>query len=158
MLSLTAGFAARKHKRSMTLEGADTSSSGEKQLRWSPSYEEAQQEGDIVLVGSPDLASNDQSALGVCLNKENMPLEGEVLIVSPSNVEEVGMGALSGVVIAPTSPPRPIGTGPSKKRFLDRVIVSTYVPPLERVRPLLDMEAPDLKEVLKIARHWNPLN
>ena len=85
-------------------------------------------------------------------------MEGEVLTVSPPNVEEVGMGAPSGVVIALASSPRPTGFGPSKKRFPDRVIVSTYVSPLERVRPSLDMKAPDLEDVLKIARRWNPLN
>ena len=59
MFSLAVGFTARKHKQSMTLEGVDTSSSGEKRPRRSPSNEEAQQDGTIVLVGSLDLASND---------------------------------------------------------------------------------------------------
>ena len=36
MFSLVAGFAARKRKLSVTLEGADTSSSGEKQPMRSP--------------------------------------------------------------------------------------------------------------------------
>ena len=70
----------------------------------------------IVLVGSPDLDSNDQPALGVCLNEENIPLEGEVLVVSPPKVEEVGMGAPSVVVIALASPPRPTDVGPIKKK------------------------------------------
>ena len=74
------------------------------------------------------------------------------------NVENVRMGALSEVAIALVSPLRPIGTGPSKKRFLDRVIVITSIPPLERVRPSPDMEALDLEDVLKITRRWNPLN
>ena len=142
----------------MTLEGADTSSSGEKRPRRSPSYEEAQQDQVIVLVGSPDLASNDQTTLGVSLNEANIPLEGEVPVVRPPNVEEVRMGAPSGVVIAPASSPKPTGTGPIKKRFPDRVIISTYVPPLERVRPSLDMEALDLEDVMKITRCYNPLN
>ena len=104
------------------------------------------------------MASNDQPAYGVYLNEVNIPMEGEVSIVSPLDVEEVGMGAPSGVVITPTSPPRPTSIGPSKKRFPDRVIVSTYVLPFERVRPSLEMEAPDLEDVLKIAHRWNPLN
>ena len=117
----------------MTLEGADTFSSREKRPRQSPLYEEAQQDRAIVLVGSSDLASNDQPTLGVCLNEENIPFEGEVLAVRSPNVEEVRMGAPSGVAIAPTSLPRPTGVGPSKKRFPDWVIVSTYVLPFERV-------------------------
>ena len=65
-------------------------------------------------------------------------------------VEEVGMVDPLGVIVAPTPPPKPIDASPSKKRFPDRVIVSTYVPPLERVHPSTDMEAPGLKDVLKI--------
>ena len=61
-----------------------------------------------------------------------MPLEGEVPIVSPP------------------PPPKPTGAGPSKKRLLDLVLVSTYVPPLERVHPSMDMVTPDLEDVLKI--------
>ena len=119
MFSLAAGFVVRKRKRSMTLEGADASSSGEKRPRWSPAYEEAQQDGAIVLVGSLDLASNDQPYLGVYLNEVNIPLEGEAPVVSPLNVEEVRMGAPSGVVITPASLPKPTGARPSKKRFPD---------------------------------------
>ena len=74
------------------------------------------------------------------------------------NVEEVRIGAPSGVAIALVCLPRPTGTGPSKKRFPDRVTVSTYVLPLDRVHPSLDMEASNLKDVLKITRRWNPLN
>ena len=70
------GFAARRRKRSMTLKGMNASSSSEKRPRRSPSYEEAQKEGAIVLVESSDLASNDQPALGVCLDEANIPLEG----------------------------------------------------------------------------------
>ena len=76
--------------------------------------------------------------------------------MSPPNVEEVRMGAPSRVVISPASSPRSIGAGPSKKRFLDQVIVSTYVPPLERVHPSLDMEASDLEDMLRITCRWNP--
>ena len=38
------------------------------------------------------------------------------------------------------------------------MIVSTYVPSLERVRPSLDMKASNLEDVLKITHRWNPLN
>ena len=125
----------------MTLKGVDTSSSGEKKPRWPPSDEQTHQDEAIVMVGSPNLASNDKPALGVCLNEASIPLEEEEPAVSPPSVEKVGTGAPSGVVIAP-----------SKKRFPDRVIVSTYVLPLERVCLSPDMEAPDLEDVLKIAR------
>ena len=42
MFSLAIGFATRKRKRSVTLEGVDTSNFGEKRPRRSPSNEEAQ--------------------------------------------------------------------------------------------------------------------
>ena len=87
-----------------------------------------------------------------------MPLEGEIPAMSRPSVEEVGMGAPLGVVIALAPPPKPTIARPSKKRLPDWVLVSTYVPPLERVHPSTDMVAPDLKDVLKIIHHWSPLN
>ena len=42
---------------------------------------------------SPDLASNDQPALGVCLNEANPPSEEGVPATIPQDVEEVRMGA-----------------------------------------------------------------
>ena len=119
--SLTVGFVARMRKQSTTLEGEATSSSGEKRPRQSPSYEGAQKDWAIVSVESPYLASNDQPALGVYLNKANTPLEEGVSTASPPNVEDVGMGAPSGVVIAPAPSPMSIGVGLSKKRLLDQV-------------------------------------
>ena len=63
---------------------------------------------------SPNLASNDQQALGVCLNKNTPPDEG-VLAASPPDAEEVGMDSPSRVVTASTPMPKSIGAGPSKK-------------------------------------------
>ena len=54
----------------------------------------------IVLVGSLDLSSNDQTTMLACLNEENIPLKGEVLAVSPPNVEEVGRGSYSSSIPA----------------------------------------------------------
>ena len=59
MFSLAFGFATRMRKRSATLEGEATSSYGEKRPRHSPSDERAQKEWVVVLVESPDQASND---------------------------------------------------------------------------------------------------
>ena len=158
MFSLAAGFSTRRRKQPTTLEGVATSSSGEKRPRRSPLDEEAQKDGAIVLVESLDLASNDQPALGDCPVEANIPLEEEVPIVNPPSVEEVGMGAPSGVVIAPAPPPKPPKAKPSKKRLPNQVLVSMYVPPLERIHPSTDMVAPNLEDVLKIVRRWSPLN
>ena len=136
----------------MTLEGVATCSSGGKRHRWSPSDDEAQKDWAIVSVESPNLASNDQPTFGVCLDKANTPMEEGVPIASPPSVEEVGMDATSGVVSTPAPLPKSTGTGPSKKRLPDRVLVSTNVPPLERVYPSTDIAAPDLKDALNIVR------
>ena len=70
--------------------------------------------------------------------------------MSPPSVEEVGMGASSGVVITSAPSPKSTGAGPSRKWMPDLVMVSTYVPPLERVPPSMDTVAMDLEDVLKI--------
>ena len=93
MFSLATRFAAWMCKRSTTLEGEAFSSFGEKRPRRSPSDEGAQKDWAIVSVESPDLASNDQPTLRVCLNEANTPLVKGVPTTSPPNVEEVGMGA-----------------------------------------------------------------
>ena len=62
------------------------------------------------------------------------------------------MGDPSGVIAAPAPSPKPTGTGPTKKRLPDRVIVSMYVQPLERVHPSTNMVGLDLEDMLKIVR------
>ena len=76
----------------------------------------------------------------------------------PPSVEEVGMDAPSGVAYALAPSPKPTSAKPTKKRMPDRVLVSTYVPLLERVHPLTDMAAPNLEDMLKIVHRWSPLN
>ena len=107
---------------------------------------------------SPDLASSDQSALGVCLNETDTPPKERVSAVSASNVEEVGMGAPSGVVLAPAPSLKPTDAGQSKKQLPNQVMVSTYVLPLERVHPSKDTMAPDLEDVMKLICRWSPFN
>ena len=63
-----------------------------------------------------------------------------------------------GVVSSPVPPFKPTDAGSIKKRMPNRFLVSTYVPPLERVHPSTDMAAPDLKDVLKIICRWSPLS
>ena len=76
MFSLAVGFATRRRRWPATLEGVATSSSRKNRPRRFPSYEEAQKDGAIALVESPDLASNDQPTLGDCPTEANIPLEG----------------------------------------------------------------------------------
>ena len=40
----------------------------------------------------------------------------------------------------------------------DRMVVSTYVPPLKRVTPLKNTMASDIEDVLKLIRRWSPFN
>ena len=49
----------------------------------------AQKDWVVVLVESPDLASDDQPTLGDYPAEANIPLEGEVLAVSTPSVKEV---------------------------------------------------------------------
>ena len=105
---------------------------------------------------SPDLASDDQQALGDCPIEANTPLEEGVPTVSPPDVEEVGMDASLGVVIASTPPPNSTDAGLSKKWLPDRVLVSTYVSPLERVHPSTDMVVLNLEDVLKLSTVGTP--
>ena len=78
--------------------------------------------------------------------------------MSSPNVEEVGEGAPSGIITAPVPPPKPTSTRPSKKLLPDQVLLSTYVPPLERVHHPTGMMAPDPEGVLEISHRWNPFN
>ena len=133
MFSLTIEFATWRHRRPATLVGVATSIFREKRPRRSSSDEEARKDRAIAL-------------------------EGEVPAVNPLSVEEVGMCALSRVVISPAPPHKPTRAGLSKKRLPDRVLLSTYVPLLERVHPSANMVTPNLEDVLKIFHRWSPLN
>ena len=63
------------------------------------------------------------------------PLKEGILIRGPSNVDEIGEGSPLRVVAAPLPPIRPVDTVPSRKRLLDQVLLSTYVPPYDRIHP-----------------------
>ena len=93
---------------------------------------------------SPDRASNHQQAL------EGAPLEEAIPIEGPSNVDEIGEEALFGVAVAPMLQIRPEDTEPSRKRLPDMVLLSTYVPPHERIHPPMGMVAPDLEGAREI--------
>ena len=158
MSSLAAGFVVQMHKWAMGLEGEATSSFGGKWSKQCLLYEGAQKNWAIVSVDSPHRASNDQPALGDCLNEASVSLEEEVSVVSPLNVEEVEEGAPSGVVTALMPLPKPTGARPNKKGLPDRVLLSTYVPLLERIHPSMGMVAPNPEGVLEIVHRWNPFN
>ena len=54
-------------------------------------------------------------------------MEEGILVEGHLNVYEIGEEASSGVVFALMLHPRPVDTQPSRKRLLDRVLLSTYV-------------------------------
>ena len=83
----------------------------------------------------PDRASNHHPVLEGALNEAGAPLEEAILIRGPSNVDEIGEEAPSGVAAASMLHPRPEDIEPSRKRLPDRVLLSTYVPPHERIHP-----------------------
>ena len=86
------------------------------------------------------------------------PLKEGIPIGGPSNVDEIGEGAPSGVAAAPILPPKLAGIESNRKRPPDQVLLSTYVPPHERVYPPTGMVAPDLEGAQEIIHHWSPFN
>ena len=76
----------------------------------------------------------------------------------PLNVDKIGEKAPSGVVVAPMLPPRPTNTEPSREIMPDRLLLSTYFPPHERIHPPTGMVAPDPKGALEIIHRWSPFN
>ena len=83
------------------------------------SDERPQKDWAIVLVESPNQASDDHPTLGDCPAEANPPSEEGVLAASPLDVEEVRVDASLKVVTAPTPSPKSIDTGPRKKRLPD---------------------------------------
>ena len=90
---------------------------------------------------SPNPAFDDQPALASASSEADAPLEKGIPTRGPSNVDGIGEGAPSGVVAALTFPPRPADTKSSRKRSPNQVLLSTYIPPRERVHPLAGMVA-----------------
>ena len=129
MFSLATGFAVQMRKRATGSEGETTPISSGKRWRWSSPDEEAQKDRAIISVDSPDHAPNDQSALEGVPNEAGASLEEGNPTRGPPNVNEIGEKAPSGVTATPMLPPRHADTKPSRKRMLDRLLLSTYVPP-----------------------------
>ena len=99
---------------------------------------------------SPDRVSNDQSVLEGAPNKASSSLEKGIPARGPSNVDEIGDKAPSGVAVTPMLPPRPVNTEPSRKRLPDQLLLNTYVLPQERIHPPKGMVAPDPEGALEI--------
>ena len=91
---------------------------------------------------STDQASNDQSVLEGIPSEADAPLEEGIPSWGPSNVDEIEEGSPSRVVAAPIPLLRPANTVSSRRRPPDQVLLSTYVPPRERIHPLAGMVAP----------------
>ena len=107
---------------------------------------------------SLDQASNDQLVLEGAPNEAGASLEEGIPIEGPSNVDEIREETSSGVDVALILLPRPVDTEPSRKRPLDRLLLSKYIPPQERVHPLTGMVALDLEGSLETIHRWSPFN
>ena len=107
---------------------------------------------------SLDRASNDQSVLEGASSEADAPLEKGISAWGPSNVDEIGEGAPSRVAATPMLLPRPVDTESTRRKMLDRVLLSTYVPLHERIHPPMGMVAPDLKGAREIIHCWSPFN
>ena len=77
---------------------------------------------------------------------------------APSNVDKIEEEAPSRVAAAPMLSLRLGDTEPSRKRLPNRVLLSTYVSPQERIHPPMGMVALDPKGALEIIHRWSPLS
>ena len=107
---------------------------------------------------SPDQATNDQPILEGTPSGVGAPLAEGIPARGPSNVDEIGKGSPSGVTIALLPPPRLADIVSSRRRLPYQVLLSTYVPPYERIHPPADMVIPDLEGAQEIINHWSPFN
>ena len=57
----------------------------------------------------------------------------------------MGEGSPSRVAIAPLPPPSPVDTVSTRRNPLDQVLLSTYIPPYERIHPPAGMVVLDLE-------------
>ena len=106
---------------------------------------------------SPDRATNDQPVLEGA-PKVGEPLEEGIPVGGLSIVDEIGEGSPSGVAAAPLPPPKLADTVSSRRRPPNQVLLSTYVPPYERIHPPAGMVAPDLEGAQEIIHCWSPFN
>ena len=135
MSMLAVGFAALMRKRATNSDGETTPSFDGKRMKQSSPDEKAQKDWAIISMDSPDRASNDQSVLEGTPNKASAPLDEGIPV---------------GVAAAPVLPLRPVDTEPRRKRLLDQVLLSTYVPLHERIHPPTGMIAPNLEGAREI--------
>ena len=92
---------------------------------------------------SPARTSNDQPILEGTPSKDSAPREEGIPVGGPS-VDEIGKGSPSEVVVAPLPLLKLEDPAPSGRRLPDQVLLSTYVPPHERIHPPAGMVALDL--------------
>ena len=107
---------------------------------------------------SPNQASNDQSILEGAPSEVGAPLEEGIPIWGPSNVNEIGEECPSGVAAASILPPKCSDIVFSRRMPPDQVLLSTYVPPHERIHSPTSMVTPNLEGALEIIQRWSPFN
>ena len=86
------------------------------------------------------------------------PLEEGIPTRGPSNVDKIGEGSPSGVATALLPLPKPAVTVSSRRRSLNQVLLSTYVPPYERIHLPVGMVALFLEGAQEIIHCWSPFN
>ena len=106
---------------------------------------------------SPDRATNDQLVSKGTPSGVSVPLEEGIPIGRPT-VDEIGEGSLSGVATVLLPSPKPENTVLNRRRPPDHLLLSTYVPPYERIHPSVGMVAPNLEGAQKIIHCWSPFN
>ena len=90
-------------------------------------------------------------------SNDSAPQEEGIPVGGPS-VDEIGEGSPSGVATAPLPPPKSASAVPSRRRLPDQVLLSTYVPPHERIAPPGGTVALDLEGALEIIHRYSSFN
>ena len=101
-------------------------------------------------------APNDQPTLEGAPNEAGASVEEGIPVGGPPNVDEIGEKAPSRVATTPMFPSRLADTEPSSKKMSDRLLLSMYVPPHERIHPPMGMVATDLEGALESSTVGTP--
>ena len=157
MSTLFAGFAARMGKRIIDTEDESTPTYVGKRPRRSSPNEKSYKDLAIIPVDSPDQATNDQLVSKGAPIRVDAPLDEGIPIGGPL-VNKIGEESPSGAAAAPLPPLRYANTEPSRRRLPDQLLLSTYLPPYEKIHLPASIVAPNLEGAWEIIHRWSLFN
>ena len=105
-----------------------------------------------------DLDSNTKANFKGAPKEAYAPPDDGIPVGGSPSVEGVMVEAPLEVVVAPSFLTKLASTGPPMPRILDRLLLSSYVPPQPWVHPSTDTVAPDLEGAQEIIDRSSPFN